>query len=130
MLSMPPATTTLPLPARRPSLASITAFMPEPHILLSVVAGTASGRPAAKPACRAGAWPWPAGSTQPIRSSSTSAGGRPGALQRGADGDAAELGRRGGRERALEAAHRGAGGGDDHHGVGHLEPLQAGPAPG
>jgi anti-anti-sigma factor len=35
--------------------------MPEPHILLSVVAGTPSPSPAAKPACRAGAWPCPGG---------------------------------------------------------------------
>ena len=55
----------------------MTAFIPEPHILLSVVAGTLSGSPARNPAWRAGAWPWPAGSTQPIISSSTSSAGRP-----------------------------------------------------
>ena len=55
MLSMPPATTTSPLPARSASWPSITAFIPEPHILLSVVAGTSFGSPAANPACRAGA---------------------------------------------------------------------------
>ena len=45
MLSMPPATMTSPVPARSASWASITAFMPEPHILLRVVAGTSFGRP-------------------------------------------------------------------------------------
>ena len=45
--------------------------MPEPHILLIVVAPAASGRPAPSAAWRAGAWPRPAGSTQPITISST-----------------------------------------------------------
>ena len=49
----------------------MAAFMPEPHILLIVVAPAASGSPAPIAACRAGAWPCPAGSTQPIRISST-----------------------------------------------------------
>ena len=71
MLSMPPATTTSAEPARRRSLASIAAFMPEPHILLTVVHPAAIGRPAPSAAWRAGAWPWPAGRTQPIRISST-----------------------------------------------------------
>ena len=71
MLSMPPATTTSAEPARRRSCATIAAFMPEPHILLTVVAPAASGSPAPIAACRAGAWPWPAGKTQPIMISST-----------------------------------------------------------
>src|ERR1700677_1986594 len=71
MLSMPPATTTSAEPARKRSCATMAAFMPEPHILLMVVAPAASGSPAPIAACRAGAWPWPAGSTQPIRISST-----------------------------------------------------------
>src|SRR3954470_10155746 len=71
---MPPATMTSAFPAVRMSLASIAAFMPEPHILLTVVQPVASGRPAPSAAWRAGAWPWPAGSTPPIRSSCTSSG--------------------------------------------------------
>jgi hypothetical protein len=43
MDSMPPATTTAPEPAAIRSWPSITAFMPEPHILLMVVQPTASG---------------------------------------------------------------------------------------
>ena len=51
--------------------------MPEPHILLTVVHGTDCGRPAPIEACRAGAWPRPAGSTQPISTSLTSSGFTP-----------------------------------------------------
>ena len=51
--------------------------MPEPHILLTVVQGTVLGTPAPMEACRAGAWPWPAGSTQPISTSLTSSGFTP-----------------------------------------------------
>ena len=54
------------------SWANIAAFMPEPHILLTVVQGTSSGSPAPREAWRAGAWPMPAGSTQPINTSLTS----------------------------------------------------------
>ncbi|MNT52031.1 hypothetical protein D3C72_1890360 [compost metagenome] len=46
MLSMPPATITLLLPALSRSWASITAFMPEPQSLLMVVQPVAAGRPA------------------------------------------------------------------------------------
>src|SRR3954469_15323998 len=48
--------------------------MPEPHILLTVVQPAESGRPAPSEAWRAGAWPWPAGSTQPISTSCTWSG--------------------------------------------------------
>ena len=48
----------------------------------------------------------------------TCSGATSGALQRGLDGDAAELGRRQGREAAAELADRGAGGAEDH-GLGH-----------
>src|SRR5690554_220138 len=65
MLSMPPATTTSALPASRLSWASIRLCMPEPHILLMVVQAVAVVSPAASAACRAGAWPSPADSTQP-----------------------------------------------------------------
>ena len=46
MLSMPPATMIFALPASRRSCASMTAFMPEPHILLMVTAPVAAGSPA------------------------------------------------------------------------------------
>ena len=46
MLSMPPATTMLALPAAIRSWASMTAFMPEPQTLLMVVQGTDWGSPA------------------------------------------------------------------------------------
>ncbi len=55
----------------------MTACMPEPHILLTVVQPEESGIPAAREACRAGAWPSPAGNTQPIITSSISAGVSP-----------------------------------------------------
>ena len=71
MLSMPPATMTSTLPAARASCAMIAACMPEPHILLTVVASTDLGRPAASAAWRAGAWPRPAGNTQPMTICST-----------------------------------------------------------
>ena len=72
MLSMPPATAMRALPARIASCASIAVFRPEPHILLTVVVAADIGTPAAIAACRAGALPMPAGSTQPISTSSTS----------------------------------------------------------
>src|SRR5258706_3080191 len=69
---MPPATITSALPVARMSWASIAAFMPEPHILLTVVQPVPSGSPAPSDAWRAGAWPCPAGSTQPMMTSVTS----------------------------------------------------------
>ena len=77
MLSMPPATTISASPARIIESASITAFSPEPHTLLMVVALTETGHPAPIAACRAGAWPNPAGSTQPKITSSTAPGSTP-----------------------------------------------------
>src|SRR5579859_478938 len=77
MLSMPPATITSALPASSKSWASMAAFMPEPHILLTVVHSTPSGRPAPRAAWRAGACPCPAGSTQPMMASSTASADRP-----------------------------------------------------
>jgi len=68
---MPPAIIVSAWPSAIWSCAIIAAFMPEPHILLSVVAGTSSPRPASNPAWRAGACPCPAGSTQPMSTSST-----------------------------------------------------------
>src|SRR5436305_1846 len=66
MLSMPPATTYLKSPQRRSLAAIITARIPEPQTLLRVRAPVATGQPAAIAAWRAGACPWPAGSTQPM----------------------------------------------------------------
>ena len=66
MLSMPPATTTSASPARIAWAASMTAFSPEPHTLLTVKAAMVSGRPALSAACRAGFWPTPACRTLPM----------------------------------------------------------------
>src|ERR1700734_4314952 len=74
MLSMPPDTTISADPARMMSWASIVAFIPEPQTLLMVVAPVASGNPAPRAACLAGAWPCPAGKTHPMNTSSTSSG--------------------------------------------------------
>src|SRR5574343_1254054 len=53
-----------------PSWPSMVAFMAEPHTLWMVAQPAVSGRPACSAAWRAGAWPWPACSTQPISTSS------------------------------------------------------------
>ena len=45
---MPPATTMVALPEESSSAAIIAAFMPEPHILLMVVAGVAVVEPRAE----------------------------------------------------------------------------------
>src|SRR6267378_7526608 len=74
MDSMPPATMISLVPEARRSCANIAAFIPEPHILFTVVQPAASGKPAPREAWRAGAWPCPAGSTQPMITSCTSAG--------------------------------------------------------
>ncbi len=91
--------------------------MPEPHILLTVVAGTSSRRPAAKPAWRAGAWPWPGGEDAAHQQLADLAGLHARALQRRLDRGAAQLGRRGARKLALEAAHGRARGADDDDGI-------------
>ncbi len=77
MDSMPPASATFTSPLRIWSKAYMVAFMAEPHILLMVVTGTPSDRPALSTACRPGAWPWPAGSTQPMCASSICAPSTP-----------------------------------------------------
>jgi hypothetical protein len=74
---MPPATTTSLSPVRIACTPSIAAFRPEPQTLFTVVAPVPAGRPAPSAACRAGAWPTPAWSTQPISTSSTCPGSRP-----------------------------------------------------
>src|SRR6478735_1531485 len=71
---MPPATTTSNEFTASRSCANIAAFIPEPHILFTVVQPAASGSPAPSEAWRAGACPWPAGSTQPMITSWTSSG--------------------------------------------------------
>src|SRR5207342_700795 len=75
--SMPPATITCAEPALIRSWPNITAFMPDPQTLLIVVQPADAGMPAASDACRAGAWPRPAGSTQPMITSSTWSAARP-----------------------------------------------------
>ena len=77
MDSMPPLTTMSWLPALIMSWQNMVARMPEPHSLLMVVAPVLSGRPARRMAWRAGPCLRPAGSTQPITTSSTSAACRP-----------------------------------------------------
>src|SRR6201988_2648407 len=74
MLSMPPDTTISAEPASMMSCASMVAFMPDPQTLLMVVAPVASGSLAPRAAWRAGAWPCPAGNTQPMNTSSTRSG--------------------------------------------------------
>ena len=96
----------------------MAAFMPEPHILLIVVQPVASGRPAPSEAWRAGAWPWPAGSTQPMMTSSHFVRVDPRALDRRADRGGAELGSGEAFELALESAHRGAGEANDDDRIG------------
>ena len=71
MLSMPPATIRSAEPAASMSCAKIAACIPEPQTLLTVVASTEAGRPAPIAAWRAGAWPSPAGRTQPMKILST-----------------------------------------------------------
>ena len=64
-------------PATIRSWASMVAFMPLPHILLTVVQPASHGMPAPCAAWRAGAWPSPAGSTQPMMTSSISSPATP-----------------------------------------------------
>jgi hypothetical protein len=74
---MPPATIRSAEPAASMSLAKIAACIPDPQTLLTVVASTEGGRPAPSAAWRAGAWPRPAGSTQPMKIFSTASGETP-----------------------------------------------------
>ena len=107
MFSMPPATTTSASPARISAAASMIDFMPLPQTRLIVVALVVTGRPALRAAWRAGAWPTPAWMTWPIRTSSMRRVlGQLRALDRGPDGDAAELDGRRVHEGATELADR------------------------
>src|SRR5215813_3801127 len=74
---MPPATTRSCSPVAMAWAPRITAFRPEPHTLLTVVAPTELGIPAPSEAWRAGAWPRPAGSTHPMKVSPTASAGTP-----------------------------------------------------
>ena len=69
---MPPATTTFAWPDLNVFPPSIIDFIAEPHTLLIVLHKVDSSSPAFNAACLAGAWPWPAERTDPIRTSSTS----------------------------------------------------------
>src|SRR3954469_10172478 len=60
-----------------PCAASITAFSPEPHTLLIVIAATCSCSPPCSAAWRAGFCPSPAATTLPMMHSSTAAGSMP-----------------------------------------------------
>src|SRR6218665_2186652 len=125
MLSMPPATITSCVPASSMWGASIAAFMPEPHIWLSVTAPALSGSPPLNAAWRAGAWPWPAIRQLPINTSPTVSGARPARATPAPPAPpppspaapAAEVG--GGQvgKVALQRPHGGAGRADDDDGV-------------
>ena len=64
--SMPPATTIVACPARISWSAVAIAARPERQTLLTVIDGTVAGRPARRPALRAGFCPAPACSTWPM----------------------------------------------------------------
>ena len=85
----------------------MTARIPEPHTLWTVMQGTLSGIPAPSEAWRAGACPTPACSTLPITTCSISAAGTPAleSAQRIAAEPSAGAGKRG------QAAEKGANGG-------------------
>jgi len=53
MFSVPPASTASASPSRICSAAEITAWNPDPHNRLTVIAGASIGTPAFKPTCRA-----------------------------------------------------------------------------
>ncbi len=63
---MPPAATRSKSPQRRSLAAVITARIAEPQTLPTVTAPVDGGQPAPSVAWRAGAWPTPAVSTQPM----------------------------------------------------------------
>lgn len=77
MDSMPPATASWLWPVWMDWAASMMAFMPDAQTLFTVVQATDSARPAPRAAWRAGAWPAPAWSTWPMKTSSTAAEGAP-----------------------------------------------------
>ena len=72
MLSWPPAMMTVASPLAICCWPSATARRPEPHTWLRLQAVFSLGTPPFIAACRAGFWPWPAVSTWPKITSSTS----------------------------------------------------------
>ena len=74
MFSWPPAITMSASPHCTACAASITAFRPEPHTTLMVIAGTSLGMPDLMSVWRAGFWPLPAASTCPRMTSDTWSG--------------------------------------------------------
>ena len=118
MLSMPPATITSAEPAASMSCAKIAACMPEPQTLLTVTASAELGRPAPIAAWRAGAWPRPADSTLPMNTLSTCSPVMPARSTAALTAVAPSSVARDARQRALEAAHRRAGVGEDDDRVG------------
>ncbi len=111
---MPPVTATSVSPARIARSAMPSERMPEAQTLLIVSEGTSFGMPPLIWAWREGIWPWPACSTWPKTTCWTCSGSTSGALQRGLDRGAAELGGVDGRETAAHLADWGAGGSEDH----------------
>ena len=100
---MPPVTTSSTSPARIIESAICTARIDDAHTLLIVSLGVSSGRPAPIAAWRAGAWPAPPWSTWPMIAYSRLVRLDPGPLERRADRDRAELGRRVRRRGRLRA---------------------------
>ena len=89
---MPPPTPTSTSPARIAASSTPAARTPEAQTLLIVSEETSFGIPALICAWREGIWPAPACSTWPITTCCDLLGRDAGALERGLDGDAAELG--------------------------------------
>ena len=92
---------------------------PEPQSWLTPQAGLSIGMPAAIEAWRAGFWPCAAVRICPMMTSDTPRRLDAGPLERGLDGDGAEIVGRHGGESTVETADRGAGGADDDDIVGH-----------
>jgi len=86
-------------------MPSMIAFMPEPHILLTVTQPVASNSLAPNAACRAGACPSPAGRTQAHDNFVDHVGGNARARHGRLDGAGAKLGRRRVLQRAEKGAH-------------------------
>ena len=111
--SSPPASTMSAAPARIWSAAIITALSAEPHILLTVVAGTPCGTPAAERRlarrCLAEVGRQHAAHDHFLHV----AGGDAGGLDRGLGGGGAELHRAQRRQDSKKRTDRGAFGGDD-----------------
>ncbi len=112
--SIPPATTSSWSPARIIWSAIAIARTLEAQTLLIVSDGTWTGMPAATAAWRAGAWPGAALQHLAHHDVPHLARLDAGALQRGPDGDAPEVGRRPVGQPAAQAAERRAHRRDDH----------------